>query len=116
VDIAIKALHSDIAVAQWKAAKAILDGHDGDPMAAERAINAAVGYGINEQTASLLTTLMWSHAADDPNTYSRIKKHTVNGQTSAEGWPYGTTHDMDCPGCSDTPFTSSPRSEAYWSA
>jgi hypothetical protein len=33
-----------------------------------------------------------------------------------EGVPYGTTHDMDCPGCINTPFSASPRSEAYWSA
>ena len=25
-------------------------------------------------------------------------------------------HTMDCPGCQDTPFTSSPRSETYWSS
>jgi hypothetical protein len=42
--------------------------------------------------------------------------HTVGGKTSAEGWAYGVTHDMDCPGCKDTPFLISPRSETYWSS
>lgn len=45
-------------------------------------------------------------------------RHTVNGETSETGWPYGTTHDMDCPACvaSGEPFTLSPRSETYWSS
>lgn len=42
--------------------------------------------------------------------------HTVMGKTSEDGWPYGTTHDYDCPGCQDTPFLISPRSETYWSS
>lgn len=42
--------------------------------------------------------------------------HTVDGKTSEDGWPYGTTHDYDCPGCVDTPFLASPRSETYWSS
>lgn len=42
--------------------------------------------------------------------------HTVRGKTSAEGWAYGVTHDMDCPGCKNTPFTASPRSETYWAS
>lgn len=41
-------------------------------------------------------------------------RHTVRGETSETGWPYGTTHDMDCPGCAGTSFTASPRSETYW--
>ena len=32
-----------------------------------------------------------------------------------EGIPYGQTHDMDCPGCADTPSLLSPRSDTYWS-
>lgn len=45
-------------------------------------------------------------------------KHTVRGQTSEDGWPYGTKHDMDCPACvaSGTSFTASPRSETYWAS
>lgn len=43
-------------------------------------------------------------------------RHTVNGKTSEDGWPYGTIHDMDCPGCKDVPYLASPRSEAYWSS
>lgn len=43
--------------------------------------------------------------------------HTVRGrEIGPEGSPYGVTHDMDCPGCRDTPFTASPRSETYWSS
>lgn len=44
--------------------------------------------------------------------------HTVRGQTSTTGWPYGTPHDYDCPACvaSGTSFTASPRSETYWSS
>ena len=43
--------------------------------------------------------------------------HTVRGKViGPEGSPYGVTHDMDCPGCKDTSFTASPRSETYWSS
>ncbi len=43
--------------------------------------------------------------------------HTVHGKAiGPEGVPYGTTHDMDCPACQDTPFTASPRSETYWAS
>jgi hypothetical protein len=42
-------------------------------------------------------------------------KHTVGGKADGP-WPYGTTHDMDCPGCAGTSFTASPRSETYWSS
>ena len=45
-------------------------------------------------------------------------KHTVRGQTSEDGWPYGTRHDVDCPAClaSGASFTASPRSESYWAS
>lgn len=45
-------------------------------------------------------------------------RHTVRGQTSDEGWAYGTTHDMDCPACvaSGSSFLASPRSETYWAS
>lgn len=43
--------------------------------------------------------------------------HTVRGKPiGPEGVPYGTTHDMDCPGCAGTPYLLSPRSETYWSS
>jgi hypothetical protein len=44
-------------------------------------------------------------------------KHTRNGKADGP-WPYGTTHDMDCPACvaSGSSFTASPRSETYWSS
>lgn len=42
--------------------------------------------------------------------------HKVKGviKHSQVTWQYGERHDMDCPGCQDTPFTLSPRSETYW--
>jgi hypothetical protein len=41
--------------------------------------------------------------------------HTIRGKPiGPEGSAYGVTHDMDCPGCRDIPFTLSPRSETYW--
>jgi len=44
-------------------------------------------------------------------------KHTVKGGKPASIYGgYGVTHDMDCPGCKDTSFTASPRSETYWSS
>jgi hypothetical protein len=43
--------------------------------------------------------------------------HTVKGGKPASIYGgYGVTHDMDCPGCQDTSFTASPRSETYWSS
>jgi hypothetical protein len=43
--------------------------------------------------------------------------HTVRGGKPArEFGGYGVTHDMDCPGCQDTSFLASPRSETYWSS
>jgi len=43
--------------------------------------------------------------------------HTVRGGKPASIFGgYGVTHDMDCPGCKDTSFTASPRSETYWSS
>jgi hypothetical protein len=45
--------------------------------------------------------------------------HRVGGKTiGPEGVPYGTTHDGNCPACiaSGASFTSSPRSETYWSS
>lgn len=44
-------------------------------------------------------------------------EHTVRGGKNARIYGgYGITHDMDCPGCKDTPYTSSPRSETYWAS
>jgi hypothetical protein len=53
---------------------------------------------------------------EDPRTYRLYPQHTVKGEYRREGWPYGTTHDMSCPGCQDIPFTLSPRSETYWAS
>lgn len=43
-------------------------------------------------------------------------RHTSRGEETLVGWPYGRTHDADCPGCIDVPYAASPRSEAYWSS
>lgn len=42
-------------------------------------------------------------------------QHKIRGEIGAKG-EYGQRHDMDCPGCQDTPFTLSPRSETYWAS
>ena len=44
-------------------------------------------------------------------------KHTRYGRADGP-WPYGATHDFDCPACvaSGASYTSSPRSETYWSS
>lgn len=54
----------------------------------------------------------------DGSVLSPEPRHTVGGKTSDNGWPYGTTHDMDCPACvaSGSSFTTSPRSETYWAS
>lgn len=150
----------DIAVAQWKVAKAFLDGASNDPELADQRINSAVGHGITAVDAELLSVLMWStfsqreelnksedirvekeiaklypHLArfqepqeslgpvvEPDGTPSRstmlmFKTHTIAGKpVGPEGSPYGVTHDYDCPGCADIPFTASPRSETYWSS
>lgn len=42
---------------------------------------------------------------------------TVRGGKDARVYgAYGIRHDMDCPGCQDTPYLSSPRSETYWAS
>lgn len=41
--------------------------------------------------------------------------HTIgNKPIGPEGAEYGVRHDYNCPGCINTPFTASPRSETYW--
>ena len=53
--------------------------------------------------------------ADSPPVQRPV--HTVRGAPiGPEGVPYGTTHDMDCPGCEGTSFLTSPRSETYWAS
>jgi hypothetical protein len=54
---------------------------------------------------------------------ARLPKHTRGGDVIGDpngkypnGIQYGQTHDMDCPGCANTPFTASPRSETYWAS
>ena len=49
----------------------------------------------------------------DGNLQPQHKSHGEWGHEQSR-WDYGRTHDMDCPGCQDTPFTLSPRSETYW--
>ena len=43
--------------------------------------------------------------------------HTVRGGKDASIYgAYGINHDMDCPGCKDTPYLISPRSDTYWTS
>ena len=56
-----------------------------------------------------------NYGADSPAGRDVFPVHTRNGKADGP-WDYGMTHDMDCPGCKDTPFTASPRSETYWSS
>lgn len=44
--------------------------------------------------------------------------HTIGGRPIGPDNPghYGRTHDFNCPGCIDTPYTISPRSETYWAS
>jgi len=55
---------------------------------------------------------VWAqYAAEHPT------EHWARGlPIGPEGSPYGRNHDIDCPGCSGTPFASSPRSDSYWSS
>ena len=57
---AIADLNTDIALAQWKAATAILKAYEDDPLKAESAIEAAVGHGITDTTSRLLQSLVWT--------------------------------------------------------
>lgn len=58
------------------------------------------------------------HAADCVVRKARpFASHRVRGKPiGPEGIPYGQVHDTNCPPCSDTPWTASPRSETYWSS
>lgn len=63
------------------------------------------------------TRLAIQYHADRASKAAAAEVHTVRGEPiGPEGAPYGTTHDMSCPGCQSTPFTASPRSETYWSS
>jgi hypothetical protein len=67
--------------------------------------------------AALRKAQLDTDAAEGVALRSTLPIHTVRGKPiGPEGAPYGTTHDMDCPSCQDTPFTASPRSETYWSS
>lgn len=68
------------------------------------------------QAGDALTRINLGYPAGEVLADFLAGRHTVAGQTSIDGWPYGTTHDMDCPGCEGVPFTLSPRSETYWSS
>ena len=66
---------------------------------------------LEMNSATIVSETIYASLADKP-------KHTVRGKTSDTGWPYGTTHDMDCPAClvAGSSFLTSPRSETYWSS
>jgi hypothetical protein len=83
---------------------------------AERMAQRAAFRGLNEKVKARTTTLGIKVSLPDGSVLNPAPRHTVGGKTSDNGWPYGTTHDMDCPGCEGTSFTSSPRSETYWAS
>lgn len=76
--------------------------------------------GQEGSTAHLMSANKGAPVADVLNTYYREgprKEHWALGEPiDLDGVPYGFPHDLDCPGCVDTPFTASPRSETYWSS
>jgi len=49
--------------------------------------------------------------------YGENPPHLVRGQADGP-WPYGTTHDYNCPACvySGSSYLTSPRSETYWAS
>ncbi len=55
---AIDHMHVDIAIAQWKAAGAILEAHDGHVVNAQSAIQHSIGHGIDAMTADHLRYLV----------------------------------------------------------
>ena len=56
---------------------------------------------------------------DGPNIHGHEFEppHTRYGKADGP-WPYGATHDLNCPACvaDGSSFTPSPRSETYWSS
>jgi hypothetical protein len=84
---------------------------DGTRLVADLSTAEAIAFAQQLMSAIALTTEREANRAAKP-------QHTVRGKTSTDGWPYGTTHDMDCPACvaSGSSFTASPRSETYWSS
>jgi hypothetical protein len=54
--------------------------------------------------------------ASEKSKVTHTRGGLVIGSRELPSIRYGETHDMDCPGCVDTPFTASPRSETYWAS
>ena len=54
----INRLHTDKAIAEWRAAQAILDAHDGLVVPAVESIQAAVGHGLTDSDADLISDLV----------------------------------------------------------
>jgi len=54
----INRLHTDKAIAEWRAAQAILDAHDGLVVPAVESIQAAVGHGLTDSDCALLSCLV----------------------------------------------------------
>ncbi len=130
----LNGLHSARAIAIDKAAVNILTAHAWNERAAVAMVRDSIGHGLSTADANEIIdhiTYLVTDELDDeelgavideagnptPTTLSAFKVHTIGGKPPPpEGWRYGQTHDMDCPGCINTPFTASPRSETYWSS
>ncbi len=87
VDNYIKDLHADIAVAQWKAAHAVLEAASGNPFEAEQIIERNIGRGHSAAEAELLTALMWS-------TYSEAEGHSMEPYIDSIGREHEDTEDF----------------------
>jgi hypothetical protein len=89
-----------------------------DELATEVLATALAGTDETDWTGTEDYDAMTRKGLDEVPTVDCGPVHTVGGKTSVEGWPYGTTHDADCPACvaSGSSFTASPRSETYWAS
>ncbi len=123
----IKALAAEEAIAIFKAAENVLRANAWNERAAVAMVRDSVGHGLTVAQADRMIDhiqyLTEDAIFEDEDIPAPKPIHTVDhvaigtpGTKYAKGIPYGTTHDMDCPGCINTPFTASPRSETYWSS
>lgn len=98
---------------------AFLASEDGENAEYDRALSELIADAFGEEGVTheaMSASVLAEIRIKQDQVLHRAPRHTVRGQTSENGWPYGVTHDMDCPACQDTPFTLSPRSETYWAS
>ncbi len=132
----IKGLHAAQAVALSKAAEDVLRANGWNERAALEMIRNEVGHGLSSADAASMMAHVEYLSVDDDDledipavvnpdgtptaaTLTAFKAHTIEGKPindDTNPGAYGRVHDMDCPGCINTPFTASPRSETYWSS